>query len=141
MPDKHIPDKWRVPVRLGRTATYAALMLAGLAAMFLTPTTIASETGHTVTYAWAAAVIIGALGAGAGTLTGRYRWEWVAIWPLTGGIVVYATTIWGLILQGEVTRSAQALFITSVAAMLVRRGLELAAHAYRLRMEHMRREE
>lgn len=138
MPDKHIIEVWRTPVRVSRTSSYLFMVAAGIAAVTLTPQTIAREAGYLVTLGWGAAVLTGALVAAAGVALVRYRWEWVAIWPVIGGVLAYMATLWGLVAQGEFTRTAQACLITALALTMVTRALELAAHAHKLRRTHER---
>lgn len=138
MPDRFIPPRWRTVLRVIRATLYTLVAGAGIAATVLTPTTIAGTIGEPLMYWWASLATVGALTALWGVIADRYRIEWVASWPATGGTLVYAATVWGLVAQGESTRSTQAFIVTALTVALAYRGVELAAHAAKLRADHHR---
>lgn len=139
MPDRFIPPRWRKVLRAIRAVLYLLVAAAGIAGMVLTPRTIAGTIGEPLMYWWTTLTAAGALVALYGVAADRYRVEWVATWPATGGALVYAATVWALVAQGESTRSTQALVITALTVALAYRGFELAAHAAKLRADHRRR--
>ena len=139
MPDRFIPPKWRTALRTMRAALYVLVIGAGLAGLFLTPVTIAGTIGEPLMYWWATMSAAGALAALGGVILDRYRVEWVATWPATGGMLVYAITVWALVASGESTRATQAFAVSALTVALAYRGFELAAHAAKLRADHRRK--
>lgn len=138
MPDRFIPKRWRLLLQAARAATYLGVAAMGITGLVWQPTTIAAAIGQPLTYWWTGLSTVGALVAMIGVLVDRYRIEWVAIWPAIGGTVAYAATVWGIVAEGQPTRSAQACAITTLTLALIVRAIHLAAHAAQLREEHRR---
>lgn len=136
MPDRKLTPRWRWGVRIARSCAYSAVGLFGMAGIIYTPKTTASAVGVPLIYWWSILATFGAGIAVYGVLAGRYRYEWIGTWPAAGASLMYAITVWNLMSEGETGRMAQAFLATGLFLFLAARGLDLAAHAHRLREEH-----
>lgn len=135
MPDQHIPQRWRPLLRYIRAALYVTLAAAGIADMFLTVDNPFALTGP-LAYWWAILLTGGAVAAGVGVVIDRYRVEWLATWPIMGGLLIYALTVWAALIAGQLSRGTQATLSLALLIALILRSAELAAVAARLRAEH-----
>lgn len=136
MPDQYLQDGWRLATRVARGASYGALVVAGAFGLMFQPYTISHVLGAPLTLWWSSLVFVGAAIALTGIIINNYRLEWLALWPVIGGSIIYASTVWFLTLTEEPGRSTQAGFISGLTFLLVVRAFELAAHAAKLRAEH-----
>ncbi|MBN8881469.1 MAG: hypothetical protein J0H73_04045 [Salana multivorans] len=126
-----------VGLYLLRAVLYLALLLMGAGAVWLTPQTIGAQMPAFITDAWGTLAILGALGCLYGSLTRRYRLELVALPLLIGAVIVYAISIWGIVVDAP-TRTAQASAITALVIALGIRWVDLLVVRGRLRREHDR---
>lgn len=138
MPDTLLPLGWRRTLRAFQGATYLAVAAMGVVGIIFPPMTIAAAIGEPLTYWWTGLAAAGAIVCFLAVLTDRYRVEWVAVWPTIGGTLIYAITVWGLVTEDQVTRSAQAVALTALVLSLATRGVRLAGHAAQLRAVHRR---
>ncbi|MGX9349397.1 hypothetical protein [Microbacterium sp. KNMS] len=136
MPDRMIPPRWRVVLRGARAALYALVIVSGVAGVVWPPRTLVGTIGEQLTTWWTVLAAVGGIAALVGVLTDRWPVEWLAAWPAAGGMLGYAVTVWGIVATGEATRVTQAAAVTAVVVALAYRGLELGAHAAKLRADH-----
>ncbi len=136
MPDRFIPPRWRIVLRTTRAVLYLLVLAAGVAGVVWQPRTIAGTIGEPLTYWWAILAATGSIIALAGVVADRWHLESVAVWPAAGGMIGYAVSLWGIVATGEQTRVTQACVVSALVVALAYRGLELAAHAAKLRAHH-----
>lgn len=72
-------------------------------------------------------VVISALSCVFGVITGRYRWEWVALSPLIAAMLI------GVIIVNTAMLPYSIIFVVIVALKLVRRGIHLTLIARAIR--------
>lgn len=88
-----VPRNWLW--QIGATTVY--LLVAGSGALVIDyclngPVGNAIHMG--VLIAWAAGTVIPGLSCAYGAFAYKYRWEWIALWPVAGGIGVYSSFQW-----------------------------------------------
>lgn len=131
------PRRDRILLRATLASAWALVALGGVAAIFFTPTTIENELGTYLTYVWGGIAAIASIVAAIGVLADRYRLEWAAAWFAGGGLAVYAGVVWWLVATGNQTRLTQALLVSALILHTAYRALSCAAHARKLRAEHL----
>ena len=120
-----------------RAAAYSMLLTSGVGAWLLTPTTVADRLPPGLSAAWGLIAVGGGALALFGSLTRRYRWELVGLPFLTTAFMIYAGSVWHIVI-GAPTRLAQSAAITGLLALLVIRYVDLLRVSRRLRAEHDR---
>lgn len=133
MPDRDIPKKWRLLLRVTRAVLYACVIAAGVGGLVWQPTTIAGTIGEPLTVWWTMLAATGGLAALVGVVTDRWQVEALATWIAVGGLVGYAIAVWGIVVNDSPTRIAQACVVTGLAVAVAEQGVRLAAHAAKLR--------
>lgn len=136
MPDGHMPPAQRGMIRVMRALIYLLLLLAGVSGALLLPKAAVGTLGAPLTYWWATLLALGSLASITGVAFGRYRIEWLATWPTIGGSMIYALSIWSVVLEGTPGYVTQALLVSALTLAIVARSVELSAHAAVLRKEH-----
>lgn len=139
MPDRHLPRRWQVLLRVIRAAVYLLLAGAGFFVLFSTPKTIVGRLGEPLTHWWAILLLVGAAVALLGVILDRFRIEWAALWPALGGGLIYTSTVWNLWLHDEPGRGTQSMVVAALTGFVAYRLVELAAHAAVLREAHARK--
>lgn len=117
-----------VVLRLILSLAYLFVGGAGVAALWLTPTTISSVTGIGITYFWGALAVLGGFAGFAAVIYDRWRLEFIAAPLAAGGVLCYAISVWSLVLEAT-TRSTQANMIVATGLLLLYRTVELFATA------------
>lgn len=122
--------------RVLRATRYIVIVLAGVAALVLTPRTIEGALGAGFTLLWSSVAFVGSVLAAYGTLANRYRIELSAIWLVAGGVSAYGVTVWALAFTTTPTRATQALLVTALVLGLCARGVSLSRRAAVVRRAH-----
>lgn len=99
---------------------YALMAIAGVWVLLDPPTTIETPLGDGTTVLWGSLWATGAVTAIAAG-AGRYKWEYVLIWFIMGGVGVYAVTLWTLVLYDSTGRGPQALLVSALLIVFIRR--------------------
>lgn len=133
MPDRDIPKRWRLLLRVARAVLYACVIGAGVGGLIWQPTTIAGTIGEPLTVWWTMLAATGGLAALVGVVADRWQVEALATWIAVGGLVGYAIAVWGIVADNSPTRIAQACVVTGLAVAVAEQGVRLAAHAAKLR--------
>lgn len=133
MPDRDIPKRWRLLLRVTRAVLYACVIGAGIGGLIWQPTTIAGTIGEPLTVWWTMLAASGGLVALTGIILDRWQVEALATWIAVGGLVGYAIAVWGIVANDSPTRIAQACVVTGLAVAVAEQGVRLAAHAAKLR--------
>lgn len=137
MPTSEYSQGWQVTLRSSRFVFYALAGGMGLSGLIFTPTTISGTIGEPMTYLWSALAIFGSAAGMIGVAWNRYRLEWIAAWPLAGGALSYAATVWIIVaVTDSPTRMAQAFGLTALGFAMICHGFTLAAFADKLRRQH-----
>lgn len=136
MPLSEYPQRWQTSIRAARFLFYASAAAVGASGLFLTPETLIAAAGEPLTAFWSGLMLAGGMVGMLGVAQNRYRIEWLATWPLSGGSLAYAATVWMLVAAGSHTRATQAFALTALGLALACHGLTLAAHAAKLRLKH-----
>lgn len=127
------PPLYQNMLRLILGAAWGFVALGGLAGLIVTPRTIETELGSALIWIAGSVVVTSALPAVIGVALRRFRYEWVASWFTSAGLILYAGTLWWLVFSGASTRLMQASFITALLAHTLGRVVICSAHAARLR--------
>lgn len=115
--------KWaQIAVRTARILGYAFASLTGVAAVLFTPASITPQTIVIIS-----TMAIFGLVCLVGTLWQQYVVEWVSLFFLAGGIVVYVTGLW-LKAIGDVKYISAASVFTMLVLLLVVRLLDLTVY-------------
>lgn len=108
----------------GSVTVYAMLAASGLVVaaycLLHDPITFA---GRMILWIWAAGTFFPGVICALAVALDRYRWEWVATWPLSTGVGVYAVSVW-LGVQ-SVWDLANCFIITAFALTILGRGIHL----------------
>lgn len=107
--------------KLSWAAFYGLITIAGLLVLTMPPRTIDGPLGELITLAWGVFMTV-AIVPTITSIKGRYKWEYAALPLVIGGILIYAATIWYLVLDTP-TRAVQATLITALAIGVFRRWM------------------
>lgn len=131
-----VPRNWLW--QIGATTVY--LLVAGsgmIVAAYCIYGPVQNAIHMGVLIAWAVGTVIPGLACAYGAFAYKYRWEWVASWPLAGGIGIYATfswltlpSIWGL---------PNAMLLTALMIFFAGRGLKLSVYDRNVRQDALRK--
>lgn len=77
-------------------------------------------------------VAIFGFSAALGVAFGKYGWEWVSAWFAAGGVFIYASGSWYLVILNGMSYQRSA-YLTSMLFFMVYRGIMNAAHARKIR--------
>lgn len=137
MPERHYPRRWTIAVRASRSMTYAALVMMGVAGIWLTPTTVAGTVGEPMVYWGSVCAIAGGNIGIVGVILWRDAFERFAAWPTVIGAGIYSVSLWIIVVtEPSLTRSMQALAVTTLALSFLTRGLDLGGRAALARRDH-----
>lgn len=128
-----LPSLMKWANRLALAGAWSAGSYAGIAALTYSPVTISEAQPDWWLPTWATLMLAGCLGALFAVVSGRNRVEEVSSWVASAGAFAYVSTVWSLVLDGAVTRSTQASFITMAFFFILSRALTAWAHNYRVR--------
>lgn len=121
----------RKPWTLTRAAfavAYAVAGVAGVAALNVTPPSMAEQIGVTWATVWGVYVFVGAGGCLVGILTGVWLWEYVCVHLLGSAMAVYAGIIFTTV-EGVPGRSVGALLLVVLSLVLFARWATVHAEA------------
>lgn len=115
--------KWaQIAARTARILAYAFAALTGIAAVLFTPASITPQTIVIIsTLAFFGLVCL------VGTLWQQYVVEWVSLFFLAGGIVVYVTGLWIKAL-GDTKYISTASIFTMLVLLLIVRLIDLTVY-------------
>lgn len=118
-----------------RTAFYSLTLLAGIAAIWLTPNTIADRLSSILTVSWGWMLIVASIVAIFGVAKKLFRFEFAALPFIITGIMIYTVTVIDLAVETP-TRLAQAASLSALFVIVCIRFTELLLVTIRLRMMH-----
>lgn len=128
-----LPRRQKNLIIVTLTAAWLLVAAVGFSSAFLSPRTVAAETGSLMLLCSGITVMVSAVVAALGVAFGRYRWEWVASWPASAGYVPYVITVWWLVFSESGSRLTQAFSVTALLVFIILRSLLCSAHAAKLR--------
>lgn len=107
------------------TLAYACVAAAG-AWVLISPPASYSGLSTALTIAWGALCLVPGILTAFGTLSRRYRWEWLSLWWAAMGVGMYAVLSWGQVFGDGPGHGPRALLVTALALLLIRRAIQLA---------------
>lgn len=117
-----VPRSWLW--QIGATFLYLAIAgSGGVVGAFCLFGPGASGIEMWVLMAWSIATLVPGLSCAYGVWFNRYRWEWVACWPLAAGVGIYAAFTW--LTLPNAWGVADALLITAFTLSIAGRGIHL----------------